>query len=121
MKLVTYATESTVPKEDDVIVTQFRFLPLNSVGSLPTGYFGIDQAILATTSENLRGSLANRTAVNGLGLIIERFAISEGTYDKPTVVSIIEHCDYDIEVCDFLIYDLVYSPTHSIFVSIMTE
>lgn len=59
MKLVTYATEITVPKEDDVILTRYCFLPLNSLGSLPTGYFGIDQAILATTAENLQGSLAN--------------------------------------------------------------
>lgn len=113
VKTVTYTTESTVPKEDNVIGTQYCSLPLNSVGSLPTGYFEIHWAILATKSENPQGSLANCTAFKGHGLIIEIFTISERPYDKTTVVSIIKHCDYNIEVCDFICYHLLYSFTHS--------
>lgn len=67
----------------------------NIEDTVPSLYYEADHAMLVTTSKDLKGSLANNTAVSGLGLIVDRYTIQEDSYDKPTVVAIVEHCDYD--------------------------
>ncbi|KAH9808620.1 hypothetical protein DFH28DRAFT_1135220, partial [Melampsora americana] len=67
----------------------------NVEDNIPSLYYEADHAMLVNTSKDVQGSLADNTAVSGLGLIVERFTIQEDAYDKPTVVAVVEHCDYD--------------------------
>lgn len=98
VKASTYAAETTVPTEDEVFVCMSQFLAPNIPGTIPTTYIEINHTLFATTSDKLRGNLTNKTAVSGLGLIMERYTVEEEEASKPTVVAVIEHCDYNIEV-----------------------
>lgn len=84
---------------DGVYTMKSRMIAPNVEDAIPTLFYEVEHAMLTTTSKDVKGSMANNTAVSGLGVILERYTLQEEAYDKPTVVAIIEHSDYDNAVC----------------------
>lgn len=107
VKAYTYANTSTVPKPDQVLSVAGRLLTSNDVpdeqdyNTSATIYFDIEEALHVNTSKDLPASLADKTSIRGIGLIVDRFLIDEPGFEKPTVLAVIEHCDYDTVVSDF--------------------
>lgn len=107
VKAYTYANPATVPKPDQGISVAGRLLTSNNAleeeeyNTSATIYFDMEEALHVNTSQNLPASLADKTSMRGLGLIIDHFAIDEPGFDKPTIVSVIEHCNYDTVVSLF--------------------
>lgn len=95
VKLSAYANEASQLQTDGVYVLKSRMIAPNVEDAVPTLYYEADHAMLVNTSKDIKGSLSDNTAVSGLGLIIDRFTIQEDSFDKPTVVAIAEHCDYN--------------------------
>lgn len=110
VKAFTYANPATVPRPDQVLSVAGRLLTSNNsleeeeYNTTATIYFDMEEALHVNTSKNLPASLADKTSIRGLGLIIERFAIDEPGFDKPTIVAVIEHCDYDTVVSTFFCF-----------------
>lgn len=99
VKLSAYANEASVLETDGVYTMKSRMIAPNVEDAIPTLFYEVEHAMLTTTSKDVKGSMANNTAVSGLGVILERYTLQEEAYDKPTVVAIIEHSDYDNAVC----------------------
>ncbi|EGG04335.1 uncharacterized protein MELLADRAFT_89473 [Melampsora larici-populina 98AG31] len=108
VKVSAYANESSLLEADGVYVLKSRMVAPNLEDSILTLFYEVDHAMLVTTSKDVKGSLANNTAVSGLGLIIDRFTIQEDVYDKPTLVAIVQHSDYDNAAREMIVFNVAY-------------
>lgn len=108
VKLSAYANEASLLQADGLYILKSRMIAPNTEDSIPRLFYESDHAMLATTSKDVKGSLANNTAVSGLGLIVERFTIQEEAFDKPTVVAILEHSDYDNGAREMVTFKVAY-------------
>ncbi|EGG00570.1 uncharacterized protein MELLADRAFT_93190 [Melampsora larici-populina 98AG31] len=108
VKLSAYPNESSLLQTDGVYIMKSRMIAPNKEESVPSLYYEADHAMLVTTSKDVKGSLADNTAVSGLGLIVDRYTIQEDSYDKPTVVAIAEHCDYDNAAKEMVSFKVAY-------------
>lgn len=108
VRLSAYANDSSLLKADGVYVLKSRMIAPNIDDVIPTLFYEVDHALLVTTSKDLKGPLADNTAVSGLGLIVDRFTIQEDAFDKPTVVAIVEHSDYDNAAKEMIVFNVAY-------------
>lgn len=108
VKLTAYANEANLLQTDGLYILKSRLIAPNVEDSIPRMFYESDHAMLATTSKEVKSSLANNTAVSGLGLIVERFTIQEEAFDKPTVVAIIEHSDYENGAREMITFNVAY-------------
>ncbi|EGF97250.1 uncharacterized protein MELLADRAFT_70116 [Melampsora larici-populina 98AG31] len=108
VKLSAYANEASLLQTDGVYVMKSRMIAPNVEDNVPTLYYEADHAMLVNTSKDVKGSLADNTAVSGLALIVDRYTIQEDSYDKPTVVAVAEHCDYDNAAKEMVTFKVAY-------------
>lgn len=108
VRLSAYANDASLLQTDGVYVLKSRMIAPNIEDNIPTLFYEVDHAMLVNTSKDLKGPLADNTAVSGLGLIVDRFTIQEDSFDKPTVVAIVEHSDYDNAKKDMIVFKVAY-------------
>lgn len=108
VKLSAYANEASLLEADGVYILKSKMIAPNVEDSVPSLYYEADRATLVNTSKEMKGPLADNTAVTGLGLITDRFTIQEDSYEKATVVAIAQHCDYDNATRDMVTFDVAY-------------
>lgn len=108
VKLSAYANEASLLQADGVYVLKSKMIAPNLEDVIPSLYYEADHATLVNTSKEMKGPLADNTAVVGLGLITNRFTIQEDAYDKPTVVAVAQHSDYDNATREMVTFDVAY-------------
>ncbi|EGG08982.1 uncharacterized protein MELLADRAFT_84293 [Melampsora larici-populina 98AG31] len=95
VKVSSYANNASLLQADGVYVLKSHMIARNLEDTLPMLNYEVDHVMLVNTSKDVQDSLADKTAVTGLGLITKRHTIQEEAFDKPTVVAVVEHSNYN--------------------------